>query len=207
MLAPCSALTPDPRCAARRAAGLELGDAVAAAVTARDALRALAAADAPNAAARAAAAALLPPLALALPVVGAAAADFARPSSPFDLSIAAFAFLDRGVDGASLGCGHSAWRRKTERISASLARLHIALRARSGGNQSISPADIERLEALEAATQDALDAAAALAALLAAGGDADGAAVARAARLAAARVDALLEELPRGVLAAAMRKR
>jgi hypothetical protein len=105
------------------------------------------------------------------------------------------------------GAGTARGDGKTERIRAALARLHIALRARSGGNQSISPADIERLEALESATQEALDAATALAALLAASGDADGAAVARAARLAAARVDALLEELPRGVLAAAMRKR
>lgn len=71
----------------------------------------------------------------------------------------------------------------------------------SGGNQSISPADIERLEALEAATQDALDAAAALAPLLAA--DGEQAARARAARLTAARVDALLAELPRGALGAA----
>jgi hypothetical protein len=146
-------------------------------VAGRDALRALAAAPS-SPAARAAASASLALLPRALPVVGAAAADFGRPSSPFDLSIAAFAFLDRAADGASLG----------------------------GGNQSISPADIERLEALESATQDALDDVAALAALLAAGGsaaegaeaeaEAEAEAVARAARRAAGRVDALLEELP-----------
>ena len=92
-----------PRRTAGSPAGLELRAAVAAAVAGRDALRALAAAPG-DAACAAAAAAALPSLAEALPVVGAAAADFARPSSPFDLSIAAFAFLDRAGDGASLGC-------------------------------------------------------------------------------------------------------
>jgi hypothetical protein len=147
---------------------------VALTTTARDALRALAASPSLPAA-RAAASATLPPLQHALPVVGAAAADFGSPACGLDLSIIAFAFLDRAADGASLG----------------------------GANKNISPADIERLEALEQATQDALDDVAALQALLAAaaeageGAEEEGAQeVGRAARRAAGRVEALLEELP-----------
>jgi hypothetical protein len=146
--------------------GLELVAAVRSASDAVVALRALAASpDEP--ACLAAALAALPPLREALPVVGAAAADYAAPR--LDLGVAAFAFLDRAADGASFG----------------------------GGNRSIGPADIERLEALEDATQAALDAVSALEAalVLPGGGEAD--AVAGAAREAARRIDALLAELPK----------
>ena len=149
--------------------GLELPAAVRAADAALAALRALAASPG-DAACVAAAAQALPRLQLALPVVGAAAADYAAPR--LDLGVAAFAFLDRAADGASLG----------------------------GGNRSIGPADIERLEALEDATQAALDAVAVLDALLkqsasTTAGDAQ--AVAGAASAAARRVVGLLAELPR----------
>ena len=146
--------------------GLELAAAVRSASDAVVALRALAASPG-DAACLAAAAAALPPLREALPVVGAAAADYAAPR--LDLGVAAFAFLDRAADGASLG----------------------------GGNRSIGPADIERLEALEDATQAALDAAAAVEAALALPGGGEADAVACAAREAARRVEALLAELPK----------
>jgi|APGre2960657444_1045066.scaffolds.fasta_scaffold00292_6 hypothetical protein len=146
------------------AAGLELPAAVRAAGDSLSALRALAASPG-DAVCVAAAVRALQQLRVALPVVGAAAADYAAPR--MDLGVAAFAFLDRAADGASLG----------------------------GGNRSISPADIERLEALEDATQAALDAVGAVEEAL---GRGDGAgAVAGAARDAARRVDGLLAELPR----------
>ncbi len=93
-------LPPTPRPAAAED-GVELLTAVRQTRVARDALRALAASPADESVLQAARDALSP-LAAALPAVGAAAADFGRPASALDLSIAAFAFLDRGVDGASL---------------------------------------------------------------------------------------------------------
>lgn len=117
---------------ASAAPGLELRDALA---TSRGSLVVLAAlADHPDSVqAQRAALLVLPPLEAALPVLGAAAADFAAGPLPGDFALAAFAFLDR-ADGSSTG----------------------------GGNRSISIADIERLERLETLTEQTLDACAAL---------------------------------------------